>query len=276
MLQFKAYLERKPTDFKYPICQIEKVIVLPAQEFNDLVARPYVDRDFIRENRELMGQRDGAYRCLLTLSSSGNDGILIESEGAGYVRYGAFIPHARDYVENELDRIAGIILKNRTPDPKTGELSIFLDDIAEHTGAEVREDSEIARMFCRILRDHPGVAVVNMIGDCMAVTPSSGQTQGAAGAVKLRDLLLLGNIENAYMVHDTVDVGFVFTGPLTILNDKGREAYADLLNAAVKEIHPGAYGPEIVLTGIDSELLVQFDRLADDHVQAESMMGPTY
>lgn len=276
MLTLKADLERKPTDFNNHFCQIEKIIELPNNEFDSLVSHPYHDRDFIAENRDLMGQWNGAYHCLLALGEGGNDGILIEAEGAGYIRYGALVPHARDFVERELERTADLFMKDISPDPKTGDISIYLEDIAEYTGAEVRDDSEIARMFYRILKDHPAVAGVEAVGDCLTVTPAAAQEQAANSGLKLRDVLLLGgDMENVYMVHDTADVGFIPASYTAMMTDKGREEHAELLDASVKEIRPGAYGPEIVLGGIDPELLVSFDRAAAAHEQAESMMGPT-
>lgn len=275
MLTLQADLERKPTDFNNHLCQIEKIIELPKGEFDSLVSNPHYDRDFIAENRDLMGQWDGAYHCLLALGEGGDDGILIEAEGAGYIRYGALVPHARDFVERELGRIAELFMKDISPDPKTGDISIYLEDIAECTGAEVRDDSEIARMFYRTLEKHPGVAGVEAVGDCLVITPAAAQEQTANTGLKLRDVLLLGgDMENVYMVHDTADVGFIPASYTAMMTDKGREEHAELLDAAVKEIRPGAYGPEIVLGGVDPELLVNFDRAAT-HEQAESMMGPT-
>jgi len=82
MLTMKAKLERKPTELTdLPLCQIEKIIELPGDEFASLAAHPYTDRDYITENRDLMGEWDGAYHCLLALGEGGSDGILIEAEG---------------------------------------------------------------------------------------------------------------------------------------------------------------------------------------------------
>jgi hypothetical protein len=84
---------------------------------------------------------------------------------------------------------------------------------------------------------------------------------------KLRDLLLLG-LPDAYLVHDTADVGFIFAGELAQLDEQGREDFADLLNAPVAGIQAGAYGPEIVLTGIDPQVMMDYDQAAADAVQA--------
>lgn len=275
MLTIHANLIHKPTTMRQPVCQIKKVIEIPQDEFISLSHHPNADYGFIAENRDLMGQWDGAYHCLLALDKEGNDGILIEAEGYGSVRYGAYVSHARDYVERELERTAGLFLKDISPDPETGDISIYLEDIEVFTGAEVRDDSLIARMFYRILKEHLAVDGIEAVGDCLAVTLAAAQEPGNPGGLKLKDVLLLGDMENVYMVHDTADVGFVPASYTAMMTDKGREEHAELLNAPVQEIRPGAYGPEIVLGGVDPELLVYFDRAAAAHEQAESMMGPT-
>ena len=275
MLTIHADLIHKPTTMRQPVCQIKEIIELPQDEFISLSHHPNADYDFIAENRDLMGKWDGAYHCLLALDKDGTDGVLIEAEGYDSVRYGAYVSHARDYVERELERAAELFLKDISPDPETGDISIYLEDIEEYTGADVRDDSEIARMFYRILERHPAVAGVDAVGDCLAVTPAAAQERGAPGSLKLKDVLLLGGMENVYMVHETADVGFVPASYTAMLTEKGREEHAELLDASVKEIRPGAYGTEIVLGGVEPELLVNFDRAAAAHEQAESMMGPT-
>jgi len=84
--------------------------------------------------------------------------------------------------------------------------------------------------------------------------------------LRLRDLFLLG-IPDAYMVHDKVDVGFIFTDA-SLLTGQNAEKFAELLNAPVAGIQAGAYGAEIVLTDIDPQILTDFDQAAADAVQA--------
>lgn len=176
MLIFNVDLVRKPTDFYLHTCQIEKIIELSEKEFDDLVTHPYKDRGFIAENADLMCSRNNEYFCLLVLGENRGDGVLIESEGAAYVRYGAYVSHARDYVEREMEQLVDFFMKDLSPDPETGSRSIYLGDIEEYTGATVTGDSEIARMFYRILKDRSDVADVEVIGDCMVVMPAVNQS----------------------------------------------------------------------------------------------------
>lgn len=177
MLTLNADMIQRPGGFCLPECQIEKIIELPEKDFADFVAHPSVDRDFIAENAELMGQWDDVYHCLLVMGEGGNDGVLVESGGEKHTQHGAYIPHARDFVERELGRVAELLLNDISPDTETGDICIYLEDIEEATGAEVRDDSEIARIIYRILNEHPSVAGVETVGDCLVVTPDTAQEQ---------------------------------------------------------------------------------------------------
>jgi len=276
MLKIQANLIHKPTDLRPPACQIEKIILKPHDEFVSIAYDPNVDYRFIKENRDLMSEKNGINHCLLVLDEGGSDGILINAEGYDSIRYGAYVSHARDYIEREMERIADGFMRHYPTDPESGERLIWLGDVAEYAGADaVNDDSEIARMFYSALQKHPGVGSVEAVDDYLVVTPKTDQTQGMASGLKLRDVLLLGDMENVYMVHDTVDVGFVSASHFEMLTAEGREDYAGLLNASVSEIRPGAYGTEIVLTGVDAQALSDFDQAAADHIRAENMMGPT-
>lgn len=95
------------------------------------------------------------------------------------------------------------------------------------------------------------------------------QIAGETSPLRLRDLLRLGLPENTYLVHDTADVGFIPVGGLKeeSIERTAKERFADLLNARIKGIQRGAYGPEIVLGGIPAQRLSEFDQaLADSQI----------
>ena len=101
-------------------------------------------------------------------------------------------------------------------------------------------------------------------------------------AIRLRDLLELGLPEHdVYLVHTTADVGWVpaaeltqlsAAAELTQLSDRGKEQFAELLDAKVSAVRPGPYGTELVLDGVDPQLLVQYDQAIADCARAESAM----
>jgi hypothetical protein len=195
MIKFKATLEHKPSDFSLQDCLVDKVVELSAAEFDDLVKRPLVDRDWIAENREIMYHGEDGYHCLLALGEGYSDGVLIEAEGYSYPRKAAYVLGARA-----------------------------------------------------------------LAGQGMGVT-------------KLRDLMMVGSLANAYLAHIDPDVGLVDAELLDTLTDKGREDYEVLLNARVVSIRSDDGLPEIVLGGIEPQTLLDFYEAAMDHRRAELQMG---
>lgn len=116
---------------------------------------------------------------------------------------------------------------------------------------ESRNDKVIAYVednWCRIDPD-------------VLLSESRNLTQDAPGqdGLKLKDVLLFETIGNAYIAHDSIDVGFVNVGRLFHMSEEDREVYKELLNARVKAIRPGAYGPEILVTGIPAQVIIKYE-----------------
>ena len=93
MLKTKAIFERKIDDFQPKDCVIEKVIELTSQLYDSFSKNMLADYDFIKDNKDLQYcDAEGTYHCILVVGEDRNDGILVESEGADYARYAAFLP----------------------------------------------------------------------------------------------------------------------------------------------------------------------------------------
>lgn len=90
----KAIFERKPDSFARRLeeININKIIVLDEFDFLSVLEHPYRKYDFIESNGYLMGCVDGIYQCILLVGEGRTDGLLVESEGAAYCRYAAYIP----------------------------------------------------------------------------------------------------------------------------------------------------------------------------------------
>lgn len=90
----KAKFERKP-EFRLRDVVIEKAIHLPAEQFVQLLDKPFMHQSFITDNIRLMRMdNNGCYHCLLVTGEGRSDGLLIESEGYDYARYAAYVPEA--------------------------------------------------------------------------------------------------------------------------------------------------------------------------------------
>lgn len=91
-------MRKEPEVEAYEFC-VEKVIVLPQEEYDRFTKHLMRDYDFIRDNVHLMGEQDGVWHCLLVTGEDMEDGVLVESEGSSYARYSAFVPSVKGIIE---------------------------------------------------------------------------------------------------------------------------------------------------------------------------------
>lgn len=95
-------LLRKESEFKTYTCMVEKAVPVPTEEFERLKHAPMCNNHLISENLNSMWYGNGVHHCLLIYDKQQGDGLLIESEGAPYVRYAQFIPNAKLLYENHM------------------------------------------------------------------------------------------------------------------------------------------------------------------------------
>lgn len=82
----RAVFYRKEPEIEANEFCVEKVIVLPAGEYESFTKHLMHDYDFIRDNVDLMCEKDGVWHCLLVTGEGTEDGVLVESEGSSYAR----------------------------------------------------------------------------------------------------------------------------------------------------------------------------------------------
>lgn len=88
----RAEFKRKETSIEAQECVVEKVIQLSQEEYVRFANALWLERDFIRENKEAMRVEKGIWHCLLVVEEGVDEGILVQSEGADYARYTSFVP----------------------------------------------------------------------------------------------------------------------------------------------------------------------------------------
>lgn len=98
-ITFNAPLNHKAYSYEPVQIEVEKVITLHGKRFEQMRDHPLEDAPEIIENKDLMYMEGGTAYCILFLDASGNDGILVEAEGAGYARKSEFIPNSRAIIE---------------------------------------------------------------------------------------------------------------------------------------------------------------------------------
>ena len=92
-MKINAVLRCKESEIKPRAYEVSDVITLSDTEYRSVLKEPLKDREYLKG-------RTGQDACVLLLSKTGNDGILVDTQGYDYPRYSAFISNARQIVEN--------------------------------------------------------------------------------------------------------------------------------------------------------------------------------
>ena len=107
-LKINATLQCKQTEIKPRTYEVSEVITLTDKEYGSVLKDPLKDREYL-------AGRSGADTCVLLIGENSDDGILVDTQGYDYPRYSAFIPNARQIVENFVQR------ETETVEVKSGE-----------------------------------------------------------------------------------------------------------------------------------------------------------
>lgn len=166
MLNLKAVLERKASDYPTADCVIEKIVELPKAEYEHFKSAPLRDMSFIAENTGLMCRDlNGIYHCLLALGEGSSDGVLIEAEGYTYARYSSFMPGAREFVTARLNKLADQITKEGTQNTSSGSWIIYFDKLQERYHVPVSPNNGIGSMLKNVLEARPELAEIEPMED---------------------------------------------------------------------------------------------------------------
>ena len=92
-MKINAVLRCKESEIKPRAYEVSDVITISDAEFRNVMKEPLKDREYLKG-------RTWQDACVLLLSKTGDDGILVDTQGYDYPRYSAFIPNARQIVEN--------------------------------------------------------------------------------------------------------------------------------------------------------------------------------
>lgn len=279
-MKFKANFQYKPNNFQMDDCQIEKVIDLSAKEFAALMTNPLRDHPAVAANKDYMYSESGVMHCLLAMERGGSDGLLIESEGYDFPRYAAFVPGIRDIVNAAMDRAADYIIRQGIEKSGAGSRYVCFEELEEHLGLTIQEDSGLDNMLQAALERRPETASVDMSdgGITMEYRPEFCRRfqahSGAVQDIRLKDILpLLKGGGAAFLCHETAECS-VLAENLRLLTEAGQQDHETLLNARISEICPSSDGVEVLLTGVEPEELVRFNEAYDNFVKAEQSMGP--
>ncbi len=178
-LKLNAMMWRKPETLEPRSYKVSEVIVLADAEFRDIMNNSLEDREYLKG-------RTGQDTCVLLLSNSGDDGILVDTQGCNYPRYATFIPKAK-IIANE-----------------------FIQRVTEEQGSDDDEDKKTKRKRGKEIKDE-GNDEKQKTTDILTAEDLAEQAEYAANAPKCcsekeRALNMLGmlgsNIADEDIYHD--------------------------------------------------------------------------
>ncbi len=185
MLTLNAFFHRKEEQLEPRPCIVEKVIPLTGEEFDRFAAQMVTrEWDFIRENKDLMYcGTDGRMHCLLVTGDGRKDGILVESEGAGYARYAAHVPHVRAILEANrypslaeyTKRLCEMVdhIADAAANIKPGETraAVSFEELEKLSGIDVEIESSVLSALNDMMFDHPKILCVELNEKGYFITP---------------------------------------------------------------------------------------------------------
>ena len=187
-----------------------------------------------------------------------------------------------DIVQARLERVANFIVGQGTQRTASGSWYVYCEELEEKFGVTIQEGNGLDAMLMETLDRRPEVAQVEVALQHIETTfhpEFCAQLQTAeaerAPDIRLRDLLpLLKGEGPTFLTHEEADAS-VLAENLRKLTNTGREDHAALFDALVSEIAPSPEGMEVVLTDVEPQELVRFNRALEAFEAAEQAMGPT-
>lgn len=133
-LKLNAMMWRKPETLEPLSYKVSEVIVLSDAEFRDVMKNSL-------EDREYLSGRHGEDTCVLLLSNSGDDGILVDTQGCNYPRYATFIPKAKIIANEFIQRVTEE--QDSDDDEKNGEKRKRSEEIKDEKSDEKQKVTDI-------------------------------------------------------------------------------------------------------------------------------------
>lgn len=267
---------RKDMQIEADACVIQDVIELPENEYAIFYQNLMQEYDFIAKHKEAMFYKDGWDHALLVLGENQKDGILVSSEGTNYARCSAFIPNAREIVQNDIRQLADYCIREGTANSEDGSWAVTYEELSHHFDeAAVSNQNGFGKLLKEELQQREEINELIMTEDCIEMTYhmeycQSCQEGGIGGTLNL--LSLMGC--NLYDVHlcdsdEDHELATVVELNQNTLTEDGKRDWSDVLNAKVTQIYEGTFGVQIGLTGCPAERLRDFSFMLAGHCSAE-------
>ncbi len=108
-LVIRTTLNYKANFYEPADCIVEKAIAIPHEEYDALINITDSCYDYIAENQDCMYyDKDNNNHCILIYDDTSGDGLLINTDGCNFPKYSAFIPHAKEMIEQHDLELSGL------------------------------------------------------------------------------------------------------------------------------------------------------------------------
>ena len=157
-MKINAVLRCKEPEIKPRAYEVSDVITLSDAEFRDLQKNTLKDREYLKG-------RTGQDACVLLLSKTGDDGILVDTQGYDYPRYSAFIPNAKDIINSFVQTLANYAVSEGMQNSEDGIWGVSNDELYYHFGANVKKNNEFGKMLMKALKRRREIESAELVDD---------------------------------------------------------------------------------------------------------------
>lgn len=157
-MKINAVLRCKEPEIKPRAYEVSDVITLSDAEYRSVLKEPLKDREYLKG-------RTGQDTCVLLLSKTGNDGILVDTQGYDYPRYSAFIPNAKDIINSFVQTLANYAVSEGMQNSEDGIWGVSNDELYYHFGANVNKDNAFGKMLTKALKRRCEIVNAELVDD---------------------------------------------------------------------------------------------------------------
>lgn len=157
-VKINAVLRHKEPEIKPRAYEVSDVITLSDAEYRNL-------QDELLKDREYLKGRTGQDTCVLLLSETDDDGILVDTQGYDYPRYSAFVPKAKVIVNSFVQTIANYAVSEGMQNSEGGMWGVSNDELYYHFGADVKKDNAFGKMLTKELNRRCEIESVELVDD---------------------------------------------------------------------------------------------------------------
>ena len=157
-MKINAVLRCKEPEIKPRAYEVSDVITLSDAEYRSVLKEPLKDREYLKG-------RTGQDTCVLLLSKTGNDGILVDTQGYDYPRYSAFIPNAKDIINSFVQTLANYAVSEGMQNSEDGIWGVSNDELYYHFGANVNKDNAFGKMLTKALKRRCEIENAELVDD---------------------------------------------------------------------------------------------------------------